>query len=50
MQDVNLIVTCNRSDCQYCYEGECGKDVLYINDGECLALAEGEDVNENNCR
>ena len=40
-QDVNLIITCDRTECPYNYEGECGKDVLYMNDKDCL-----EQINE----
>ena len=38
-QDINMIVLCNYKECQYCHEGECGKEVLYIEDSECIALA-----------
>jgi hypothetical protein len=36
-QDVNLIVECDYTKCPYNHEGECGKDVLYVDDSECKA-------------
>lgn len=41
---MNLIVECGYTECPYNCEGECGKDVLYINDLECKVLAESEVV------
>lgn len=41
-QDVNLIVECDHTECPYNCEGECGKDVLYVDDLECKAQAESE--------
>ena len=41
-QDVNLIITCNHENCPYNHEKECGKDILYVNDAECIAQAESE--------
>ena len=43
MQDVNLIVDCDHIECPYNCEGECGKDILYVDDPECKASAESED-------
>lgn len=43
-QDINLIVTCSQTDCPYNHEKECGKEVLYINDSECMAQVESEEV------
>ena len=42
-QDINIIVTCSYIDCPYNHEKECGKDILYVNDTECIAQAESED-------
>ena len=42
-QDVNLIITCGHVDCPYNYEKECGKDILYVNDPECIVQAESKD-------
>lgn len=41
-QDINLVVTCSRIDCPYNHEKECGKEILYIDDPECVAQAEKE--------
>lgn len=41
-QDINLIVTCSQIDCPYNHEKECSKEVLYINDSECIVQAESE--------
>lgn len=41
-QDINLIITCSYIDCPYNHEKECGKDILYANDTECIAQAESE--------
>lgn len=41
-QNVNLIVTCDHENCPYNHEKECGKDILYVNDPECIAQAESE--------
>ena len=38
-QNVNIIITCDRKNCPYCHEGECGKETLYIEDSECEVLA-----------
>lgn len=42
-QDVNLIVECDYTECSYNHEGECGKDVLYVDDSECKVQAKRED-------
>lgn len=42
-QDVNLIVECDHTECPYNCVGECGKDVLYVDDSDCKAQAESED-------
>jgi len=39
-QDINMIITCDNTECPYNCEGECGKDVLYVDDPECKAQAE----------
>lgn len=41
-QDVNIIITCNHTDCHYNHEKECGKEVLFVDDEECIAQAESE--------
>ena len=41
-QDVNLIIECDYTKCPYNHEGECGKDVLYVDDPKCKAQAENE--------
>ena len=41
-QNVNLIVICDHKNCPYNQEKECGKDILYVNDPECIAQAESE--------
>lgn len=43
-QDVNLIITCDHTDCPYNYEKECCKGILYADDIECIAQAESEEV------
>lgn len=43
-QDVNIIITCNHSDCPYNHEKECGKEILYANDMECMAQADEEEI------
>lgn len=40
-QDVNLIVECDHTECTYNHEGECGKDVLFVDDPECKAQESG---------
>lgn len=42
-QDVNIIVTCEYKNCPYNNEKECGKEILYVDDIECIAQAESED-------
>lgn len=42
-QDINLIINCDRIDCPYNHEKECGKDILYVNDKECIAQSESEE-------
>ena len=37
-QSINIIIICDQNDCRFCNEGECGKDILYCNDKECLKL------------
>jgi len=39
-QDVNQIVLCDHKDCPYCHCGECGKEILYWADDECIAQKE----------
>lgn len=46
MSDVNLIVECDYTECPYNCGGECGKDVLYVDDLECMAQVESEDKTE----
>ena len=46
-QGVNLIITCDNKKCQYNYEGECGKDVLSIDDSDCLEQNKGETDERN---
>lgn len=36
--NVNLIITCNNTECKYNNEGECGKPLIQLNDTECLEL------------
>lgn len=42
-QDINMIITCDRKGCPYNHEKECGKEILYVDDVECIAQAESED-------
>lgn len=42
-QDVNLIVECDHTECIYNHEGECDKDILYLDDSECKAQTESEE-------
>ena len=42
-QDINLIITCDYENCPYNHEKECGKDILYVDDTECIAQVESED-------
>lgn len=41
-QNVNMIIDCDYTSCPYNYEHECGKDVLYVDDSECIAQKESE--------
>jgi hypothetical protein len=34
----NMIITSTHTDCKYCHEKECGKDAIYLDDAECLAI------------
>lgn len=45
-QDVDLIVTCNHENCPYNHEKECGKDVLFMDDPECMAQTESKENND----
>ena len=47
-QDINLIITCDYENCPYNYEKECGKDILYVDDTECIAQAESDKESDNN--
>lgn len=42
-QDINLIITCDYENCPYNHEKECDKDILYVDDTECMAQVESED-------
>jgi len=42
-QDINIIITCDHTDCPYNHEKECGKEILYVDDVGCIAQAESED-------
>lgn len=42
-QDINIIITCDHTNCSYNHEKECGKEILYVDDLECIAQAESED-------
>lgn len=46
-QDINKIITCDHENCPYNNEKECGKEILYVDDIECIALAESEVNNED---
>ena len=41
-QDINMIITCDHTDCPYNHKKECGKEVLYVNDPERIVQAESE--------
>lgn len=50
MSRVNYIVTCSHKECKYFCEGECTKEVLYVNDKECKVLKEKDSSNENSSK
>ncbi len=38
--NANIIITCDHKECEYCHEGECGKDCIWIDDKECKYMSE----------
>ena len=39
-QNVNMIIDCDYTSCPYNYEHECGKDVIFLDDSDCIAQYE----------
>ena len=39
---INVIITCDHTECEYCHEKECEKPVIWIDDSECKAMERSE--------
>lgn len=42
-QNVNMIIDCDYTSCPYNHEYECNKDLIFLDDSECIAQKKSED-------